>query len=319
MHIWTQPDHVPADWPACVVTIGVFDGVHRGHRELIRTAVNQAKAANMPVVVLTFDPNPVEIVSRSVIPSRLSTLQQRLHLIEELGVDAVYVLPFTSEVAQQTPQQFAGSVLSDLLHAGHVVIGANFRFGHRARGTIETLTDLGQTLGFEVTTKYLVPAHEDETPVSSTLIRELIATGDMPGAAAQLVRPHRVEGMVVTGDGRGRELGFPTANLEVEPLTAIPPDGVYAGRLVIDPYGEPTFHHAAISIGTNPTFEGVEGRRVEAWAYGRDDLQLYDTHIAVDLVARIRGQEQFSSVEQLQRAVKQDEQQARLLLGDSPR
>ena len=316
MLTWDHVEAVPTDWPASVVTIGVFDGVHRGHRELIRHAVHRAAVLAVPSVVLTFWPNPAEIVKRGAPPTRLATLEQRLELISELGVDAVLVLPFTPEQALATPEQFAGRVLSDCLGAAEIVVGENFRFGHRARGDVELLTEIGTRLSFSVVPLHLLTTDRQGDPVSSTLVRQLVGEGEVEAAARALARPHRVEGTVVSGDGRGAGMGFPTANVSLTPFPAIPADGVYAGRIVIDPYGSAEVHSAAISIGTNPTFDDVVDRRVEAWAYDAGDIDLYDRPLAVDFAARVRGQEKFDSEEALAAAVAKDVVAIREIMGE---
>jgi len=315
VHVWDDTTVVPDDWPASVVAIGVFDGVHRGHRELIRHAVDVARVDGMPCVVLTFSPSPAEVLGHGDPPPRLATLKQRLRLIETLGVDSVCVLGFNREVAALSPSQFAGSVLSDQLHAANVIVGENFRFGYKARGDVGLLSILGRDLNFDVEGMHLLRSETLSVPVSSTLIRKLVASGDVAAAARSLVRPHRVEGIVVQGDGRGTGLGIPTANLEPTPYPAFPADGVYAGRIELDPYGDKRESLcAAISVGTNPTFDGVE-RRVEAYAYDAEGLSLYDQHIAVDFAARIRDQEKFNTPEAMVDAVKLDVVKARALLG----
>lgn len=316
MLIWNDVDAVPTDWPASVVTIGVFDGVHRGHRELIRHAVSRAAVLGVPSVVLTFWPNPAEILRAGDPPARLATLEQRLALIAELGVDATLVLPFSAELSQATPEQFAGRILSDCLGAAEVVVGENFRFGHRARGDVRLLEQIGQTLSFNVIPLNLLTTDAAGDPVSSTMIRQLVAEGDVAAAARALARPHRVEGTVVSGDGRGATLGFPTANLSMTPFPAVPADGVYAGRIVVDPYGEAEVHSAAISIGTNPTFEDVVDHRVEAWAYDGGELDLYDRPLAIDFAARVRGQVKFRSEDELAAAVAADAVAIRQILGE---
>ena len=316
MLIWNDVDAVPTDWPASVVTIGVFDGVHRGHRELIRHAVSRAAVLGVPSVVLTFWPNPAEILRAGDPPARLATLEQRLALIAELGVDATLVLPFSAELSQATPEQFAGRILSDCLGAAEVVVGENFRFGHRARGDVRLLEQIGQTLSFNVIPLNLLTTDAAGDPVSSTMIRQLVAEGDVAAAARALARPHRVEGTVVSGDGRGATLGFPTAKLSMTPFPAVPADGVYAGRIVIDPYGEAEVHSAAISIGTNPTFEDVVDHRVEAWAYDGGELDLYDRPLAIDFAARVRGQVKFRSEDELAAAVAADAVAIRQILGE---
>lgn len=316
MLIWNDVDAVPMDWPASVVTIGVFDGVHRGHRELIRHAVSRAAVLGVPSVVLTFWPNPAEVLRAGDPPARLATLEQRLALIAELGVDATLVLPFSTELSQATPEQFAGRILSDCLGAAEVVVGQNFRFGHRARGDVRLLEQIGQTLSFNVIPLDLLTTDAAGDPISSTMIRQLVAEGDVAAAARALARPHRVEGTVVSGDGRGATLGFPTANLSMTPFPAVPADGVYAGRIVIDPYGEADVHSAAISIGTNPTFDDVVDHRVEAWAYDSGELALYDRPLAIDFAARIRGQVKFRSEDELAAAVADDALAIRQILGE---
>jgi riboflavin kinase/FMN adenylyltransferase len=314
--IWNDVDAVPTDWPASVVTIGVFDGVHRGHRELIRHAASRAAVLGVPSVVLTFWPNPAEILRAGDPPARLATLEQRLALIDDLGIDAVLVLPFSHELSLATPEQFAGRILSDCLGAAEVVVGENFRFGHRARGDVRLLEQIGRTLSFNVVPLNLLTTDTAGQAVSSTMIRQLVAEGDVAAAARALARPHRVEGTVVSGDGRGTGLGFPTANLSMTPFPAVPADGVYAGRIIVDPYGEHDVHSAAISIGTNPTFDDVIDHRVEAWAYDSGDLDLYDRPLAIDFAARIRGQVKFRSEDELSAAVAADAVAIRRVLGE---
>lgn len=315
VQIWQDISEVPGDLAPSVATIGVFDGVHRGHRQLIRDCVNRAAVRKVPSTVVTFWPNPIEIIRPGEPPARICTLTQRLQLIESLGVDSVLILQFSPELSQMSPELFAGSILGDLLHCEGVVVGENFRFGHKARGDVETLTEIGARLGFEVYGQKLT----NETvgvPVSSTMIRGLIADGDVAAAGRALVRPHRVEGTVVAGEGRGKDLGFPTANLKHTPFAAIPADGVYAGRLVIDPYGEAIIHSAAISVGSNPTFEDHIERRVEAWAYNAGDIDLYDREVAVDFSARVRDQKKFTDTDQLVDAVHTDVEQIKQILGE---
>ena len=315
MHLWTDLTQVPTDWPASVVTIGVFDGVHQGHRELIRAAVDEAARNALPCVVMTFDPNPAEVVGHGDPPARLATLEHRVRLLSELGVDAIVEVPFTKELAQWSPERFASELLRDRFHAATVVVGENFRFGHKAHGDVELLTELGQELGFVVDSVHLLAVDGEGDPVSSTAIRNSLADGDVASAARGLVRPHRVEGVVVRGDGRGHQLGFPTANIQTTPYAAIPADGVYAGRMVLDAYGDTRQTlPAAISIGTNPTFDGVE-RRIEAFAYDAGDIDLYDKAIAVDFVAKIRDQQKFNDEQELITAVSQDITAARSILG----
>ncbi|MGH3344408.1 MAG: bifunctional riboflavin kinase/FAD synthetase [Carbonactinosporaceae bacterium] len=308
MQRWWGLDELPSGRGRSVVTIGVFDGVHRGHRHIVARAVELARLRGLPSVVVTFDPHPSAVLRPEAQPELLTTPARRADLFEELGVDAVGVLPFTKEFSALSPVEFARTVLADALHAEVVVVGRNFRFGHRAAGDVEMLADLGSTLGFSVEVVTLVG--EEHARFSSTRIRQLVAEGDVEGAARALGRPHRVEGRVVRGEGRGgRDLGYPTANLECPPHTALPGDGVYAGQLVVDGHALP----AAISVGTNPTFDGTD-RRAEAYVLDRDDLDLYGSTVAVDFVARIRAMERFDSVEALVERMADDVRRTRELL-----
>jgi riboflavin kinase/FMN adenylyltransferase len=298
MQRWQGLDEVPADWGASVVTIGVFDGVHRGHQRIVAQAQAAAASLALPVVVVTFDPHPAEVVRPGSHPPLLCGLRRRAELLAGLGVSAVCVLPFTHEFSQLGPDEFVRAVLADRLHAAHAVVGENFRFGHRAAGDVALLTELGEKYDF---TAEGVPLLTDGgQTISSSAIRALLGAGDVAGAARDLGRPHRVEGVVVRGQQRGRALGFPTANLEHPPYTAVPADGVYSGWLIgLDSGGaEQERWPAAISVGTNPTFDGQE-RTVEAYALDRDDLDLYGRHMAAEFATRIRGQARFSSAAEL--------------------
>ncbi len=293
-----------------VAILGNFDGVHRGHQEVIARARQRASAA-VPadqVVAVTFDPHPTAVLRPGHEPARLTTSERRSQLLLDAGADEVVVLPFTQEFAAQSPQEFA-VLLRDEVDADVVVVGANFRFGKGAAGNPETLAELGAQLGFDVDVVDL--AGSDGTRWSSTFVRARIAEGDVAGAAEALGRPHRVDGVVRRGDARGRDLGYPTANVEVAPGTAIPPDGVYAGYLLAA--GER--HPAAISVGTNPQFGGAE-RRIEAYALGRDDLSLYDEGAGVEFIAFLRGQQVFPSVEDLVEQMERDVAAAEGALGD---
>ncbi|HLZ37373.1 MAG TPA: bifunctional riboflavin kinase/FAD synthetase [Mycobacteriales bacterium] len=298
MQRWRGLENVPADWGRCVVTIGVYDGVHRGHQAIMGRAVERARDAGQPAVVVTFDPHPTEVVRPGTHPPVLTPLRYKAELLAGLGVHVLCVLPFTVEFSRLDPAEFAHAVLVSRLHASAVVLGANFRFGHRAAGDVPLLAELGRRFGFAAEGVPLLGT--DATTISSTYIRSCVAAGDVASAAASLGRPHRVEGVVVRGDGRGRDLGFPTANLEPVPHSAIPADGVYAGRLHRAVASWP----AAISVGSNPTFEGTE-RRVEAYAIDAD-LDLYGDHVGVDFVQRLRGMERFASVDELTAAMGRD-------------
>jgi riboflavin kinase/FMN adenylyltransferase len=261
----------------------------------------------MPSVVVTFDPHPLAVIKPGSYPPVLTHLTYKAHLLEELGLDALCVVPFTRSFSRLEPDEFVRHMLVENLHAGAVVVGSNFRFGHRAAGDIELLQRLGERNGFGVEPIEL--AGSTDTTWSSTYIRSCVEAGDVAAAAAALSRPHLVEGVVVRGDRRGRELGFPTANLEPLLHTAVPGDGVYAGWLH---WGDDRLP-AAISIGTNPTFEGTE-RRVEAYAIDRDDLDLYGMHAGFSFVERLRDTVKFDSADALVAQVHDDVKQARGLL-----
>ncbi|MCX6467602.1 MAG: bifunctional riboflavin kinase/FAD synthetase [Pseudonocardiales bacterium] len=288
MERWRGLDAVPTDWGRSVVTVGVFDGMHRGHQQLVGRAVSRARERGLPAVLVTFDPHPAELVRPGSHPAQLTTLRRRADLAAGLGVDAFCVLPFTPELSRTDPAAFAHQVLVERLHAAAVVVGRNFRFGHRAAGDVALLTELGTRFGFAV--EGLELTGDDTVTFSSTYVRACIDAGDVVAAAAALGRPHRVEGVVVHGARRGRDLGFPTANIATAPYTALPADGIYAGRFAIGDRLLP----AAISVGTNPTFSGRQ-RTVEAYVLDVDE-DFYGHAVAVDLVERLRGQEHYDDV-----------------------
>ncbi len=315
MQRWHGLDDVPAQWGRSVVTIGEFDGVHRGHQRIVARAMDVAAELGLPVVVVTFDPHPDEVIRPGSHPPLLCTARRRSELLAGLGVAAVCVLPFTLEFSRLRPDEFVRAVLVDRLHAAAVVVGENFRFGHKAAGDVALLSELGEKYDFSAQGVPLLT--ENGETISSTGIRARLAAGDVRGAAYDLGRPHRVEGVVVRGHQRGRALGFPTANLEPPPHTAIPADGVYAGWLTsLDSDGWAVERWpAAISVGTNPTFEGRE-RTVEAYALDRDDLDLYGAHVAVDFAERLRETLKFDSVDELVVQMRQDVDRARRLVAD---
>ena len=298
MQRWRGVQAKPPGWGRCVTTIGVFDGVHRGHRVILNRMVERARETGLPSLVLTFDPHPSEVVRPGSHPAMLTSARRKAELLEALGIDVLCALPFTLEFSRLAPAEFVHEILVEHLHAAAVVVGENFRFGHRAAGDVPLLRELGGRFGFATEGVQIVGA--DDTAYSSTFIRSCIDAGDVAEAARALGRSHRLEGIVVRGDMRGRELGYPTANLQTLPHAAVPADGVYAGRLV---HGEQALP-AAISIGTNPTFEGRE-RRVEAYVLDYDG-DLYGEHVAVDFSARLRGMERFEDIAALQAQMAQD-------------
>jgi riboflavin kinase / FMN adenylyltransferase len=309
---WYGLDDVPAEWGRCVVTIGEFDGVHRGHQRIVERAAQAGRERGLPVVVITFDPHPDEVIRPGSHPPLLCSARRRAELLAGLGADAVLVLPFTLEFSRLDPGEFVRTVLVDRLHAAMVAVGEDFRFGHKAAGDVPLLAKLGEK--YEFTTEGIPLLGADGARISSTSIRDMLAAGDVAAAAKALGRPHRVEGVVVRGHQRGRALGFPTANLETPPHTAIPADGIYAGWLAsLDEAGRDVERWpAAISIGSNPTF-GEGERTVEAYALDRTDLDLYGMHAAIDFTARLRGTLRFDSVDALVEQMRRDVDQAREL------
>jgi riboflavin kinase/FMN adenylyltransferase len=310
---------IPGDWGRSVVCIGVFDGVHLGHRVIIDATRRLAEEVEGRVVAVTFDPHPSAVVRPDTQPRMLSTLDHRVALLGEAGVDAVLVLAFSPELASWTPGEFVDRVLVRGLHASGVVVGQGFRFGHRAAGDVALLEKLGAADDFVVAPIALevgaVVEHGDTGEVvwSSTYIRQCVLEGDVAEAARALNRPHRVEGIVVHGDHRGRDLGYPTANLDPVEHTAVPADGVYAGWLVRSAGLITEALPAAISIGTNPTFDGEE-RRVEAYVLDRTDLDLYGERVAFDFVERLRPTLKFDGIDPLLVQMADDVRKAREIL-----
>jgi riboflavin kinase/FMN adenylyltransferase len=298
MQRWRGYEAAPGGLGRTVVTIGVFDGVHRGHQEIIGYTVKRARDLGIESVVVTFDPHPAEVVRPGSHPAVLTSPTRKAELIEELGADVLCVIPFTPDFSRLSAEEFAHDVLVEHLHAAVVVVGDNFRFGYRAQGDVELLTRLGRTFGYAVQGAPLVSV--DDVVFSSTYIRACVDAGDVRAAAAALGRPHRIEGVVVRGDQRGRQLGFPTANLLCESRAAIPADGVYAAWLVRRGRRE----MAAVSIGTNPTFSGRE-RRVEAFVLDFDE-DLYGERVGLDFVAHLRETRRYDAVEPLIAQIAQD-------------
>lgn len=313
MQRWRGVESAPSGWGRCVVTIGVFDGVHRGHQKTIDRAVERAGAAGVPSVVLTFDPHPIEVLRPGSHPPMLTGPRQKAELLEALGVDVMCVLPFTQALSLQGADDFVHEVLVERLHASAVVVGENFRYGHKGSGDVAALTAAGRRFGFTVEGAPLQGS--DDTTWSSTYVRSCVDAGDVGQAADALGRDHRIDGVVVRGDQRGREIGYPTANLEPLPWTAVPADGVYAGRLV-RPDGSRL--PAAISIGTNPTFAGRE-RRVEAYVLDAvPGLDLYGEHVGLTFSARLRETLLFDGVAPLVEQMGRDVERTRQVLARHP-
>lgn len=334
MHRWTDLAEVPDGFGPSVVTIGNFDGVHRGHVGVLTRMVADARAAGAQAVAVTFSPHPQQVHRPDQAPPLLTGDTDRLELLAETGLDAVLMLEYTLDFARQTPEQFVERYLVRALGARTVVVGRDVRFGWGNEGDLSTMVALGERHGFTVEViEDVAPevgpgdgageASEQrrlEEPLrrrwSSTWVRELLEAGDVRQAARVLGRPHRIRGVVVHGDARGRELGFPTANLSAEATGMVPADGVYAGwlRRTTLPAGAPdTVLPAAVSIGTNPTFEGL-ARRVEAYVLDRTDLDLYGEEVVLELVERLRPTLRFDGIDELVAHMHQDVARVREVL-----
>ena len=312
VQIWRSLDEVPGDLGRTVVTVGNFDGVHLGHQHVVRRAREVARTlGGLPVVAVTFEPHPMAVLRPEHAPQTLTDVDTRARLLGEAGADAVLVASFSREVAAWSPERFVEDILVAALHAKAVVVGANFRFGVKASGDVATLTELGRTHDFAAEGIAL-----DGGPQvwSSTYVRSCLQGGDVEGAAEALGRPFTVRGEVVKGDQRGRELGYPTANVPTSGMLAAPTDGVYAGWLRRLDGFEDELLPAAISVGTNPTFEGERERRVESYVLDRDDLELYGVEVEVSFVTRIRGMLRFDSVAELVATMAQDVARTRAVL-----
>ena len=306
VRVWHGVADVDDDLGPSVVTIGNFDGVHVGHRHVV-SASHQlaAELGGLPVVAVTFDPHPLSVLVPDRAPRQLVSLDRRLDLLAEAGADAVLVVPFTLDFGRIPAEEFVEDLVLSRLHAAAVVVGENFRFGHRAAGNVDLLRALCEPRGIRVVGLPLDGAagdpEEGSQPQawSSSYVRERIAGGDVAAAAEALGRPFSVRGVVVQGAQRGRELGYPTANVPVaSSQTAVPPDGVYAGWLRRLDNPAAVWWPAAISVGTNPTFDDTD-RRVESYVLDRTDLELYGVEVEAAFVERLRGQVKFDSVDAL--------------------
>jgi riboflavin kinase/FMN adenylyltransferase len=308
--------HLPAQSAAVggpfAVTIGAYDGVHIGHRRLLARVCAAAATLGCGSAVVTFDRHPATVVRPESAPQLLTDLDQKLELLASTGIDTTLVVDFDETRAAETAEDFVRTVLVDALHARSVVVGHDFHFGRHRRGNVGLLSVMGAEHGFDVTGVQLVKAGGDTVPVSSTRIRQLLAQGDVEEAAVLLDRPHQVRGRVVHGDKRGRKLGFPTANVAVPGSIAMPADGVYAGRY-IGPDG--VARPAALSLGRRPTFyEQARLSLLEAHLLDFSE-DLYGQPARVEFVARLRGQERYSSVDALVEQMDRDVEQVRVRLG----
>ena len=288
-----------------VVLIGVFDGVHKGHQLLLNRAKEIAEGRS--VVALTFDPHPMQVFAPDRAPTLLTTLSDRVELLKIHNADQVAVLKFNEKFAAMSPDDFVKDVLVGQLSASTVIVGKNFTYGHKAAGNVDSLIRDGLKFNFTVDVQELEAG--DGEVISSSRIRSLVTNGEVEQARALLSRPHRLDGVVVHGEKRGREIGYPTANLGNLEGQTIPCDGVYAGWLTVGI----NFWPAAISIGTNPTFEGIRGRQVEAYAIDQVGLELYDKNASIEFGWRLRDTLKFDGLEPLLAQMKLDCDRARSL------
>lgn len=312
MILFRDPSEVPADFGPSAVAIGKFDGVHAGHRAVIERLKADAAATGARAVAVTFDRNPLALLRPEICPENVVSVDRKLDLLGELGLDATLLLTFDRELASRTPEQFVEEILVSALHVSTVLVGRDFRFGRGGAGNPEVLRELGLAHGFAVDVVEDVYTTNSERRVSSSWIRELLADGDVKAAEAVLGRPVDLRGEVVHGHKRGRELGFPTANLSAVVDSLVPADGVYAGWLV--DHDTALRYPAAVSVGTNPTFDDVLVRQVEAHVLDEDSLDLYGHDVTVEFSERLRGMVAFEGIEALKAQMAADVVAARTLL-----
>ncbi len=295
---------LPLGGPRRVVAIGTFDGVHIGHQAIIGRAIALAAERGLGSMALTFEPQPIGVLRPELKPAVLTHIAFKSQLIERLGVDELLVVPFTRAFSRIRAERFAEMLVAPPVGADAVVVGENFRFGHQGSGTAEMLAQFGRSRALRVETPGMVTS-DDGKPVSSTRIRRLVATGQVAAVIPLLGRMHSVEGVVVHGDGRGRGLGIPTANLEVPADSALPSRGVYAGRAVLAG-GRSA---AAVNIGVAPTFTAGDARstlRIEAFLLDHDGGDIYGQTMRIDFIERLRDERRFASVDELMEQVHRD-------------
>jgi riboflavin kinase/FMN adenylyltransferase len=309
MQLYTSLDQVPEDFGPSAVTIGKFDGVHSGHRAVIGELISLAEAQDLVPTIVTFDRHPLALLRPESCPESLISNEQKIERLAAAGVQATLILTFDRAFSEQSPEDFVRRVLADALHARIVFVGSDFRYGAKGGGNVETLEAAGVEYGFDVHLVDDVRAREGRR-ASSTWIREELAAGHIREATELLGAFPSVRSTVVHGEMRGRELGFPTANLKPDPEGLIPADGVYAGWLTVDGATYP----AAISVGNNPTFEGVPARQVEAYVLDRD-IDLYDKTVEIAFVDRVRGMTKFDGIDELIAGIRDDVLRVREILG----
>lgn len=311
MRVHRSLTSLPPEARGGVVAIGNFDGVHRGHRAVLEAARQRARDSGAPFGVLTFEPHPRELLAPQSAPPRLTPLRAKAKLLAEAGADRLFVQRFDRALAAHPPDSFVRAVLADGLGVRDIVVGEDFRFGRGRSGDVASLAELGRRHGFGV--HAVAPIADGATVCSSSRIREAIALGDLGTACRLLGHPHRVEGVVVAGDRRGRALGYPTANLRLRrPLPLLPPDGVYAVRAGLSENGRIGWYDAAANLGVSPTFAGTP-HRLEVHLFDQD-RDLYGRRLCVAFVARLRGEEAFASVDRLVAQMGRDCARARDIL-----
>ncbi|HEX4442210.1 MAG TPA: bifunctional riboflavin kinase/FAD synthetase [Galbitalea sp.] len=311
MQVYSEVSQVPRDFGPSAVTIGKFDGVHSGHHSVLDALEDAAGERGLVSTVVTFDRNPLSLLAPEKCPAALASNAKKIELLAAAGVGATLMLAFDRAFSEQAPEDFVTSILVEALHAKVVFVGADFRFGVRGSGTVWLLTQLGAKFGFEVRQiPELVTGAINERRVSSTWIRELLEEGDVAGAAVPLGRLHSIRSTVVHGEQRGRELGYPTANLSPDVEGFIPRDGVYAAWATVGGHR----YGAAVSIGNNPTFEGVPQKQVEAHLIDQN-VDLYGATIELEFVDYIRPMNKFPSADALAEQMRVDEEQIRAILG----
>lgn len=314
MQQWSSPSATPPQLRPCVATFGNFDGVHRGHRAILDELIRQGRERDLPVVVVTFDPHPVEVMHPERAPELIAPGSLRDDFLREAGIDGVLVLPFTMEFAQTSAVDYIVDTFVTGLEAAALVVGADTKgFGAGYTGDVDLIRRLGQEHDFDVV---VIEDQGDDERWSSSAVRAHLAAGEVEAAAEILDRPHRVTGTVVHGHHRGRDLGYPTANLGSDTLGLVPSDGVYAGwltRLDLPEGSADRRLPAAISVGTNPTFDG-QVRVVESYVLDRTDLDLYGELVAVDFVGHVRPTLRFDSIDELLEAMARDVDATRTIL-----
>lgn len=308
---------LPLGGPRRVLAIGTFDGVHVGHQAIVRRAIALAAERGLGSMALTFEPQPIAVLRPELKPAVLTHIGLKTQLIESLGIDELLVLPFTRAFSRIRAERFAEMLVAPPVGADVVVVGENFRFGHGGVGTVESLTHFGRSRALQVVCPEMV-ASADGKPVSSTRIRRLIATDQVAAVIPLLGRMHSVEGVIVSGDGRGRGMGMPTANLEIPADAALPSRGVYAGRAVLAS-GRSA---AAVNIGVAPTFTSADPRsalRLEAFLLDHDGSDLYGQTMRIDFIERLRDERKFDSKEALVAQIAQDISRVRELASSEGR